>query len=297
MTISWRETSHISYILSNIARHPLFWAKPLAVKWLPPRLLDFYLNLHGAAESILNRELRNHSRTLLAEQCMLVPNSRGYRVSARQLSQNRERLTLPLSHPYWRNRVVRHDIAGREHIAHCLSVGRGGVLLASHFGAWPSLKQELERHGFHLNLTYPLNWPNIQASYDQPARVQFLQLARRELARNGLVGLMGDGGAVDRPKMGRMITFPFFGSNAPFPVGAAYLSVKTSAPLMPFFSVRHIDARHEIIVTPPINPHSYTGTAKERAIQMTACYVQRLEEVIKLYPYNACAFLDALNPN
>lgn len=277
-------------MLKNLLGRPATAPKTVALKLLPPRALNRYLAVHSAAESQVSRELKARCHALLADRLHIPTGSRAYKLYARQLNRNLHKWTIPPTHPYWQRQTMPHELLGAEHVQRCLAAGAGVIILTSHFGPWPFVKRELARHGIELNPTYPLGWPDT-SDVGADARVRFLLRARKALARNGVVGLMGDVGVVGFPGFGRMLELPFLGGVALFPLGAAFLAVRTKAPLLPVFSVRHSDGRHTIVCTPPLDPADYTGNATERAALLLACYVRRLEQMIHAYPDNACSYL------
>lgn len=264
--------------------------RQVAAKALPPKALDFYLSLHGSIEYFLASELRDRSRVLLAERLNIPPHTRTHKTYAFQLCQNLQRWSLPSDDPFWRKNSIKHELVGEEHIHRCLSAGKGAILLASHFGPWLYFQHEMERRELPFTLTYPLGWPHVQTT-EVASRIRFLRQARSTLAGNKIVAIMGDVGLVGAPALGRMIELSFLGTKAPFPVGGALLAVKTSAPLVPSFSLRQVDGHHLIICTPPLNPTDYAGTESERAVQMLEAYAQRLEQMVRNHPHNAYSYL------
>ncbi|HKP73532.1 MAG TPA: lysophospholipid acyltransferase family protein, partial [Pyrinomonadaceae bacterium] len=282
--------SRLLRVLKYVARNPLPSAKGGAMKFLPPLALDRYLSLHGRAVYSTNKELREHCRNLLAGRLKLDAASPAFKTNSLQLCQNLQRWTIPVGHPYWKTAPVPHEMIGEEHIRRCLNAGRGAIMLLSHFGPWPFINRELKRRGIFLDPTYPLGWPD-ELDSSMTSRVRFLLKARRALAAGGVVGLMGDVGAVGYPQLGRMVELPFLGGTAQFPLGGALLAGLASSPLLPLFALRHADGRHALVCTPPIDPRDFAGGREERAVKMLECYAARLEQMIKEYPNNACSFL------
>ncbi|HEX8709059.1 MAG TPA: lysophospholipid acyltransferase family protein [Pyrinomonadaceae bacterium] len=261
-----------------------------AIETLPPRALNLYLSLRGTAYYCLNRELRGRCDALLAGRLNIPADSRGYRLQALQLCQNLQRWSVPWAHSYWSKNSLTHEMIGEEHLRGALGRGRGVILLLSHFGPWPFLIHELKRRGTPINLTYPLNWPdNLQAG--EESRTQFLRSARRVLADNGIVALMGDVGIVGVSGLGKMAELPFLGDRAGFPLGGASLAARTSSPLVPVFCLRRANGRHSIVCTPPISPDDYEGGKLERSTLMLGCYARRLEQMVRDYPQNAYYYL------
>jgi lauroyl/myristoyl acyltransferase len=272
----------------------LLLTRPTATKRLPPRLLGRYLSLIGAAEAQFNHGFRSECHTLLSTRLHIARDSPAYNVYALQLCRNVMKWSLPPTHSYWRASHQPHTLSGAEHIRACLREGRGLILLMSHFGPWPYLQHELARHGFPIDLTYPLGWP-FEAQNDQAARIRFLLRARRALAQNNIVALMNDVGLTGVSGLGRTVDLSFLDGTSPFPFGGAFLSVQTGAPLVPIFSLEHDDGRHEIICNPPIVPTDYLGDRNERARHMLKCYAECLAEQVRAHPGNATSYIWGLD--
>lgn len=266
-------------------------SRQLAADVLPPKALNCYLSLHGSIDYFLARELRARSQVLLAE-CLNIPQrTRTHRSYALQLCQNLQRWSLPVDHPYWKKSSIKHEMVGEEHLRGCLQDGQGAIMLVSHFGPWLFFLHALELRGLSPALTYPLGWPS-ESSFDIKSRMRFLRQARQALANNKTIAIMGDVGLLGVEGLGKMVELTFLNTKALFPVGGAILAVRTSAPLVPVFSLRQPDGRHSIIWTPPINPQDYAGAEEsERATQMLAAYARRLEQMVKTYPQNAYSYL------
>ncbi|MDQ1592392.1 MAG: Kdo2-lipid lauroyltransferase/acyltransferase [Pyrinomonadaceae bacterium] len=236
--------------------------------------------------------MRDRCRPLLTDHLNHPPGSEFYEFYVSQLCRNLVRWSIPHAHPYWTKRSRRLEVVGEQHVRRCLDEGRGVIVLLSHFGPWPFISHEFERRGLRIAPTYPLGWPH-EARVEMSDRIQFLREARRVLARNGIVGLMGDVGVVGVGGLGRMVELPFLGVTTPFPLGCTALSVRTSTPIVPVFSLRHSDGRHIIVCTEPIDPRHYEATETEQQqVKMLECYAARLEEMVRAHPHNAYSYLE-----
>jgi lauroyl/myristoyl acyltransferase len=283
--------ARISHALKNLTRRALFRSQSFAARALPPRSLDLYLSTLGAADYYFGREIRARCRPLLADYLNLAPGSPPYELCVSQLCRNLVRWSVPSRNAYWRDRLTRHEWVGETHVRRCLDDGRGVIILLSHFGPWPSAFHEFEQRGLRMELTYPLGWPH-SPRFDIPARMEFLRRARRVLAQNGIVALMGDVGVIGVGGLGKMTELPFLGAKTPFPLGGVRLAALTSSPIVPIFSLRHTDGRHVMVCTEPIEPRQFEGSASEQAVQMLSCYAARLEQMVKAHPHNATNYLE-----
>lgn len=287
-----RSIIYISHLLRNFSRRALFLSKSVAAEVLPARALNVYLSALGSADYYLGHDTRERCRPLLAEHLNVPPGSSSYEFYLSQLCQNLVRWSVPLSHDYWRDGSMKHEWVGEQHIRRCMADGHGVIILQSHFGPWPCTLHEFARQGLPVELTYPFGWPHM-SRFDPAARLEFLRRARRVLAGNGIVALMGDAGIIGlNHGLGRMVELPFLGVKTPFPLGCARLSGLTSSPIVPIFSLRETDGKHVMICTEPIELKQFEGSESERAVQMVACYAARLEEMVKTYPHNASSYLE-----
>jgi lauroyl/myristoyl acyltransferase len=272
----------------------LFRSKSFAAGVLPTRALTAYLSALGAADYYFGHDTRERCRPLLVDHLNVQPGSRSYEFHLSQLCRNLVCWSVPLNHAYWRDRTIRHEWVGEEHIRRCLDYGQGVIILQSHFGPWPSTIHEFAQRGLPMELTYPLGWPHT-SRFDPEARRKFLRRSRRVLADNGIVALMGDIGLIGLSRLnglGRMVELPFLGVKTSFPLGGARLSALTSSPIVPIFSLRQTDGQHFMICTEPIRQWEYEGSETERAVQAMTCYAARLEGMVKKYPHNASSYLE-----
>jgi lauroyl/myristoyl acyltransferase len=282
---------YIPHTLRNLSRRALFKSQSFATGVLPTRALNGYLSALGAADYHLGRDTRARCRPLLEDHLNIAQDSAAYELYLSQLCRNLVRWSVPLSHDYWRDSSTRHEWIGEQHVRRCLDEGRGVIILQSHFGPWPFTLHQFEQRGLRMELTYPLGWPHL-SSFDTASRLEFLRRARRVLAGNGIVALMGDVGLIGLDGLGQMLELPFLGMNMPFPLGCARLAALTSAPIVPIFSLRHTNGQHAMVCTEPIDLRQYAGSEAERAGQALKCYAARLEEMVKKYPYNASSYLE-----
>jgi lauroyl/myristoyl acyltransferase len=177
---------------------------------------------------------------------------------------------------------------GAGHIDEALARGKGAILLTGHFCNW-------ELGGCVLGL---MNYPvTVVARTHANRRVNDFFLGQRQakgltvvplggavracydaLARNGIVGLLGDRDFTDKG-----VRVKFFGTEVSFPRGAAHLAYRTGAPILPLFVLRRSNDAFILRIHEPI----FLDPAKPRDEEVRAAtqrYAAILEDYIRWNP-------------
>ena len=87
----------------------------------------------------------------------------------------------------------------------------------------------------------------------------------------------------DRDISGRGPELSFFGARTTFPDGAAALSLRTGAPVLPAVATRLPDGRFRARIEPPVESE-HTGDTRADTLRLTAAIARRLEYHIANYP-------------
>ncbi|MFO7715725.1 lysophospholipid acyltransferase family protein [Desulfosarcina sp.] len=184
---------------------------------------------------------------------------------------------------------MRHcTINGQAHLRNARAKGKGVLILTLHMGNWELLPISYRFQGFNVSMVYrPLDF--------KPADRFFLQYRCRfganpihkkksmrkvldALRRKDCVGILLD----QDSGLTAGVFADFFGQPACTNKGMALMALKTGAPVVPTYLVRHGN-RFEIHIEPEV-PLIRTGD-KERDIQEnTRQYNQVMEAIIRRYP-------------
>ena len=152
----------------------------------------------------------------------------------------------------------RTTTAGFEHLDAALEQGRGVVVLLAHHGSWDSAARWAENHGYHLAVVAEVLRPRSVfkrfVALREAIGLEVVPLAKgaqltgrlaEVAAANHLVGLL-----TDRDLSGRAPVTDFFGEPARIPVGAAVLSRRTGAPIVPITMLQRPGRRWHLQVLP-----------------------------------------------
>ena len=181
------------------------------------------------------------------------------------------------------------ELSGREHIDAALASGKGVICAGAHLGSVAFVAQVLPALGYRVvGLIEAFNPPEVFDFFARqrqalgtrllparPAAVRELLLALR---RNELVGIV-----TDRDVNGTGPIISFFGASTHFPDGAAWLSVRTGAPILIAIAVRKPDGRFNAWIE-PMPEVERSGDTKEDVLRVTRAVAGRLEYYVANHP-------------
>ncbi len=193
---------------------------------------------------------------------------------------------------------VQPTIEGREKLLAAKAQGRGAIIVTGHLGFWSIAPFVMEQTG--------LSAPTMAMAEEPDARVQsFEQQFRKKwkiiyttgspfaslelaavLRRGELVAMQ-----LDRVTGGHFTSVPFFGREAPFPLGPATLARATRAPLVPVFMVREGQRGFHARTEDPIEV-AHTRDRERDLREATARVVAVYESYVRRYPYQWFNFHD-----
>jgi KDO2-lipid IV(A) lauroyltransferase len=243
---------------------------------------------------------------------LLTPaQRRGCRANLRVVTGRRqvERLVLSAYYKYSRNWVdvmlmtrLRGErlfrLMGRRSssrpLDEALAAGSGAILISPHLGNWELGGLGLADLGYRLNvLTFrePDDKVNEQRERVRQERgIGVIYVDRHDtsplaiieavnaLRRNEIVVLLGD-----RDGSSHTITMDFFGRPTPLPMGAAYLSLASGAPVIPVF-VPLEGSRYATLMEEPIwfrgGHHDHDGVIRAGIGRLVSVF----EKYIRQYP-------------
>lgn len=142
--------------------------------------------------------------------------------------------------------------------------GRGVIVVTAHLGNWELGGAVLHALGYPVNaVVLPQRMPRLERLLEAQRRrrgVRVLPLGHsalslvRCLQRGELVALLAD-----RDFTRHHQELDFFGHPIRLPAGAAWLSLRTGAPILPAFLLRHDHATFHLHLHPPLWPEQQGG--------------------------------------
>lgn len=189
-----------------------------------------------------------------------------------------------------KNITIKH----RENLDAALANGRGAILLSAHIGNW-----ELGA-AITSNLGYPLN---VLVLDHKDRRVNDFFVEQRSACNVNVISLSGQlkqcfrvlkknellGIAGDRDFTQSGVKGDFFGQTAILPKGAAAISLRTGAPVVPTFLIRKADDTFEFTFESPIKVEN-TGDKEANMRYIMKKSFSAIEKYIKRYPDQWYAF-------
>jgi lauroyl/myristoyl acyltransferase len=178
---------------------------------------------------------------------------------------------------------------GLDHLDAALAEGRGAILAGAHLGSLALVGMVLPARGYSLlALVEPVEPRELfdflvrqrQAFGGRllPPTTSALRELLVALRRNEVVGLVSD-----RDVTGTGLEIEFFGRPTRFADGAAALSVRTGAPILPAVAIRREHGMFEGWIEPPL-PMPATEDTREAVRALTRSVAQRLEYYVANYP-------------
>ena len=151
-------------------------------------------------------------------------------------------------------RLVR--LEGREYLDAALAAGKGAILLTAHLGNFELMLRGLPLAGIPLHVVVWQQAETFENRYlDMTRRMYGAKiLYSQDLTTAQALGVLNVGGLIlivgDNYNLGRN-ELPFFGFPTHIPAGPIHYSLKSGAPIIPIYTLRH-GRRHHVIVEPPL---------------------------------------------
>ena len=195
-----------------------------------------------------------------------------------------EILYSPVCSPLFLERHV--TIENEYHLRSALDYGRGVVIATAHFGNWEWMGARLALAGFPMaaiakeqpsGLDRLLNEYRLLVGIEPFARGSALTAAMKTLRKGKVLGFLAD---QDGREEG--IFVKFFNVDTSTPRGPALFAIRTGAPIVPAFIIRH-GRGHRILLHPPLYPGQDCDEEATMRV-LTAQMVQALERRIRQYP-------------
>ncbi len=190
--------------------------------------------------------------------------------------------------PYIRDKNLKIDVKGKQHLDAALAAGNGVILVTAHLGTWELGGAILADMGYGFTTvagTQFTSWLSPQIKkIKQAKRIVVLPHTSvmriyRVLKNGGLVILHIDG---DQFFGGTQVRF--FGRPALIPRGPAALALKTGARLLCGFAIRHSRCEIEVRITNEI------PTDNLNEVEITQSIIDIVETYISKYNNQWCMF-------
>ena len=190
--------------------------------------------------------------------------------------------------PAFRRRRVlaRIDYEGLDQLAAARAAGKGVLFVASHFGNWELLALATQALGLRVHLMVgDLANPAVDAAMNDLRRSLGFAIEHRGMGLRGVMKALRAGDVVgvqgDQEARWHGILVPFFGRESLTHPGAAFLSLRTGAPLVPAYLLRQ-GRRFTVVYETPLWP---AGEADDDSVRrLTAAHTARLEAMIRRHP-------------
>ncbi len=180
-------------------------------------------------------------------------------------------------------------VTGTEHLDQALARGHGAILVGAHIGSIALATQALAVRGYRITgVVERMRQPELLRFWLEKRRALGVNVVAADpavarlllatLRRNEIVALV-----TDRDVVGTGPVVGFFGVATTFPDGAAALSLRTGAPVLPAVAARRPDGTFAGRIEPPLAPPG-AGKAREDVRGLTQAIAERLEYHIRSYP-------------
>jgi len=199
------------------------------------------------------------------------------------------------------DRLIGRRVGGC-HLEEAMARGNGAILISPHLGNWELGGLGLAEMGYPINvLTFrepDEKFNELREKVRSERGITFIYVDRNDtsplavieavnaLRRNEILALLGDR---DGSSHTRVLTF--FGRPAAIPLGAAYLSVASGAPVLPVF-VPLEGKRYATIMEEPIYVSGGHASHHDAVLDGMKCIVRVFEKYIRAYPDQWYNFFD-----
>ena len=189
------------------------------------------------------------------------------------------------------------QVHGLETLRVQLAGGQGALILVSHLGNM-EVSRALARRSAGIRLTVLVHtkhapkFNRLLATFNEESQADLIQVTEvtaatavmlsERVARGELVVIAAD--RVPVPAESRVVTVPFLGERAPFPIGPYVLAGLLRCPVYLLFCLRLVDGFH-LFIEPFSNPMNLSRVDREATLKMTAArFAARLEYYCRLAP-------------
>ena len=175
------------------------------------------------------------------------------------------------------------ELRGSEHLRQAMALGRGVIAVGFHVGNIDLGAALLGQQGYPVNVVVDrFEPPRLDKLIQDQRRARGLALipvdraprqALRILRKGEILALL-----IDKPTPGEGMTIRIFGGSMSIPAGAAFLSWRTGAPIVPCRVIRRPDNQYRAEIGVPIDPKQSQLSGKQVSVDDLA---QRMATVLE----------------
>ena len=183
----------------------------------------------------------------------------------------------------------RFEIVGREHVDVARAQGRGVLILVPHLGSFELTLVALALEDVPLTVVArPLSNRRVSRDLEAARSRTGAEILVHRGAAPRMLEALREGRAVvvvndQYTRRSKGIFSPFFGVRASTSAGPATLSLRSGAPVVPFYTVRVASDRHRAVYLPGIEAQP-TGDRRNDIARATERYNRVLESIIRQHP-------------
>jgi len=281
--------------------HYLIERPPLAVLYLllwilPLRFFHHFAHILGKSVS---RLLPGHTRRIINN----LNYAYGDTLSYKEKKRIAEHVTITLLKSFLEVAYTIHrknkatvinaiTIEGRHHLDQALRKGNGVIAVSAHFGNFAVIGLKMRASGYLFStvireITDPYHnrlYERYQKKLDQlfiPSRsfTQVMKSILPALSNNEIVLFIMD----ENYRRRHGVFVDFFNHKAATAPGAALLSLRAQAPIIPMFMLRNPDQSNTLVIEPEIVPPDHRDH-KEAVLAITQHITGRIEDRIRSDP-------------
>lgn len=166
--------------------------------------------------------------------------------------------------------------------------GKGGVLVAGHFGNWELMGAAIAQMGYEIAfLVGEQHNKAVDAKMNEYRELMGIRIIHMGVAVRGVIKTLRRGGMVallsDQDARREGIFVDFFGRPASTPQGPAVFALKTKAPILFGSAIRLPNGRHRVEAKILKFDH-LDGVTPENIREVTQAYTSCLEDAVRRYP-------------
>jgi KDO2-lipid IV(A) lauroyltransferase len=180
------------------------------------------------------------------------------------------------------------ELVNRHLLDEALASGRGGVLVAGHFGNWELMGAYLARLGYPIYFLVGEQRNRLVDDVMNKHRERMgIRIIHRGIAVRGVIRALRDNGFVamlsdqDARSAGEFVEF--FGRPASTFQGPAVFALKTGASIFFGGPIRIANGRHRVVIE-RFDVEGLDGVTPENVRLLTQAYTSALERIVRRHP-------------